>query len=308
LQDKKTSLSIAGSGFTLQAAILLVFSVFKLVGIHSIAWVLPVSLAVTILATSGLLASRNGLGISALFKLNALFLALLAASLYVASIFYDQSFDGRWYHQEGVIQLNRGFDPFRQTLDENSLPGHVWSIASTRMPMSSSPLWINHYPKGSEIVAASIFALRMGMEAAKGFNFLLLASAILLTYGTFLEYWPGRHRTAALLAAAIGLNPVVVGQLWSNYNDGQLYLLLVGLACSLCTTARARVDGSSSLASSPSDSWRRSSPAWSTPSWASPATEFSSCAGEAPLLRCGPPSYWPVSSASASDWSDSIPT
>ena len=169
----------------------------------------------------------------ALFKLNALFLALLAASLYVASIFYDQSFDGRWYHQEGVIQLNRGFDPFRQTLDENSLPGHVWSIASTRMPMSSSPLWINHYPKGSEIVAASIFALRMGMEAAKGFNFLLLASAILLTYGTFLEYWPGRHRTAALLAAAIGLNPVVVGQLWSNYNDGQLYLLLVGLACAL---------------------------------------------------------------------------
>jgi hypothetical protein len=149
-----------------------------------------------------------------LILFSLLFIYLL--SYFVAKSFYDISWDGQEYHQEIILQLV-----------ENK-----WNPYSERVPVEVPfymKLWVQHYPKGFETVAASLVVLTGQIETGKLFNILLLILSFSLSLGVILKYTKISFERSLLLAFTVGVNPVSIYQSLSYYLDGQLSSLVICL-------------------------------------------------------------------------------
>ncbi|MFZ1682651.1 MAG: hypothetical protein WAU88_00840 [Candidatus Zixiibacteriota bacterium] len=140
------------------------------------------------------------------FVAGAVVLALVSAH------FFDYSWDGRYYHQEGVIQLCQGYNPFYQQLDETMVNGG---------------LWINHYPKASEIVSASLYAVSGNIELGKVQNLLFLFSNLMVGYWLVVSYLKFSRIKSLIFSLLMAANPVVLTQVLTYYVDGQMYSLML---------------------------------------------------------------------------------
>lgn len=141
--------------------------------------------------------------------------ALCGACLFASGAFYDLSFDGQAYHQEAIIQLKEGWNPY---------------AAPTLFPDASVLMWVNHYPKGPWINAAALYAVTNRIEYSKVFNLLFIIASFWLAVAA-LAHVPGLpHKKAIVLALLVCLNPVSVSQVLSFYVDGQMASLQAILA------------------------------------------------------------------------------
>lgn len=142
--------------------------------------------------------------------------ALFFLFLGVSGHFYDLSYDGQTYHQEGILRLVDGWNPFYdQPLGTQGVPYAIW---------------IDHYAKAGETIAAALLAVTGHIELSKVFNFLLILASFFLSYAALAECLPRRRGIAAIFALLLACNPVSIYQSLSFYVDGQLGSLLICLA------------------------------------------------------------------------------
>lgn len=141
---------------------------------------------------------------------SALFFIFLA----VSGSFYDLSYDGQTYHQEGILRMADGWNPFYQTLGEQGVPYAIW---------------IDHYAKAGETTAAALYAVTGHIELSKVFNFLLIAGSFFLSFAALAACLPNKRGLAAIFALLLACNPVSIYQSLSFYVDGQLGSLLICL-------------------------------------------------------------------------------
>lgn len=122
-----------------------------------------------------------------------------------ATATHDTSWDGRDYQQYAIHRIATGFNPVRDT----------------QMPLGDyRSLELNHYPKAAWYLGAAARNLTGHIEAAKALNILLAWGAACLAF-LALEARPwGSLADSVLLAALVGMNPVVTSQLLTNYVDG----------------------------------------------------------------------------------------
>jgi hypothetical protein len=146
----------------------------------------------------------------------ALLALLVAASAWISGAFYDVSFDGQAYHQEGVYQLAHGWNPlFTRYISPISIDQNVKLI---------------HFTKGPWIIAAAMYRLTGRIETGKFANLLLAAAAFSMALAVFagskkkLSAWP------VAMAALVAANPVALCQMFTFYVDGQMASLLACLA------------------------------------------------------------------------------
>jgi len=146
----------------------------------------------------------------ALMGILAVLAAVFLLGSYCSGKFYDLSCDGQAYHQEAIIQLANGWNPF------HSQPLRI-----------ASGIWINHYTKGPWIAAASLYLLTGHIEQGKVFNILLIASSFLLCLSALsIHYKRGAPEPVLFSALAAG-NPIAVLQSPTFYLDGQLSSILI---------------------------------------------------------------------------------
>ena len=152
----------------------------------------------------------------------ALLVLLVAASAWISLAFYDVSFDGQAYHQEGVYQLAHGWNPlFTHHISPISIDQNVK---------------LNHFTKGPWIIAAAMYRLTGRIETGKFANILLICVAFSMALAVFagsrkkLSAWP------VAMAVLVAANPVALCQVFTFYVDGQMASLLACLAalCFLC--------------------------------------------------------------------------
>jgi hypothetical protein len=150
-------------------------------------------------------------------------LAIALAACALAGQFFDVSDDGLAYHQRGVIEIARGWNPIR---DGPLAPG------------DHELLWVNHYAKGAWVLEASLYALAGRIEWAKGANLFLMVASGLLAFAALRALRLSRRLAlwAAVLAAA---NPVGIYQALGFYVDGQLASALLAV---LALFARQALD------------------------------------------------------------------
>lgn len=223
-------------GTSLAATILLLFPAYKLFGIKSLVTLIPAS-AMIVLPLTAFFMRQEGFRLSETLKTLGAFLLSCVLSVWAAGIFFDSSYDGRFYHQEAVIQLKNGFDPHRETLPDDSIAGGIWSIASIGDPsrmsqeeknFSRPTFWLECYPKATELFGASVYALTGEIESGKMYNIFFLICTLALVCGTSMILFPSKPGLVFAFAAGIGIfSPIVINQLWTYYIDGIMHLLLI---------------------------------------------------------------------------------
>ncbi len=147
-------------------------------------------------------------------------LAVMALSLLLAATFFDMSWDGLWYHQTAVYQMANGWNPLADPM--HSFTGHLQN-------------WVRHYAKGPWYFALALFETTGRIEWSKPAPCLALAAMFLAIFAASLDFGM-RRRTAAVLAALVSLNPVVICELVSYLVDG---LMISFLACFVAAQLRA---------------------------------------------------------------------
>ncbi|MBY0427009.1 MAG: hypothetical protein K2Q22_15345 [Cytophagales bacterium] len=144
-------------------------------------------------------------------------IVLIVVSLAVETPFYDISFDGQNYHQEGIIQLKEGWNP-----NIDPLPTGVDEY--TR-------IFTGHFAKGSWYIDASLYAITGFVQSGKASNILYIVASLLFTLALILKITPLKVWQSMILVSILAFNPIWAYQYLSYYVDGQLsacILILIG--------------------------------------------------------------------------------
>jgi len=136
---------------------------------------------------------------------------LLMLAFLLARHFYDSSWDGLAYHQNAVLCLSKGWNPF---FESSAAYGGV------NEGFWTDSLWDDHYPKGSWIVGAAIFMGCGQIESGKLLNLTLMVAAAAQLAAVLLRLTSLRGWQVTLLAALAALNPVAIYQSTAFYVDG----------------------------------------------------------------------------------------
>ena len=164
------------------------------------------------------LARREGLHWRLRLAIPAAALIVVCGAVLLSAAFFDLSWDGLWYHQTAVYQMAHGWNPLRDPMRTFD-PTVVDSL--------------RHYSKGPWYIALSLFATTSHIEWAKAAPWIALAAMFLAVAAALVEFGT-RRRDAAVVAALVSLNPVVIFELVSSLVDG---LLISFLACYVAALA-----------------------------------------------------------------------
>jgi hypothetical protein len=146
----------------------------------------------------------------------------LGLMVVLACAIFDSGADGLTYHQQFIILLQRGWNPYwKPTCPAmNFYLSHDWP-------------WIYVYTKGAEIVYSSIYAAFNHVEAGKAMHWGWYAASFLLSWCLFykLAFTQSRRGMFATLGAFVAAsNPVLLYQVFTYYLDGDV---AAAMLCSL---------------------------------------------------------------------------
>lgn len=141
-----------------------------------------------------------------------IFILIIVGSIKISETFYDFSYDGQAYHQEALINMENDWNPLYEKLETGT----------------TQDLWINHYAKGIWFLGTIVYDLTGNIESAKAFNFILLISTFLIIVG-YLQTKIKNKALLIIISLLMVLNPVVFNQMFTNYNDFFIALLIINL-------------------------------------------------------------------------------
>ncbi|MDR0941752.1 MAG: hypothetical protein LBM68_05950 [Bacteroidales bacterium] len=173
----------------------------------------PVIFPLSVLLSLLLMFFLNGNNLKQFIGASLMVLAIVSTALVIASLTYDFAYDGQWYHQDIIFRLTNGWNPI-----------YTWH---SHEPIVHSDIWVNHYAKGLETIAATMYSLTGNIESGKAVNFIIVTASGFLCFSflrkifTFLSQWK-----SIFFACMFVLCPVVISQLFTLNIDWASYLLI----------------------------------------------------------------------------------
>jgi len=135
--------------------------------------------------------------------------SIVIASLVISSFIFDYSYDGQAYHQTAAIQINSGWNPFYANLPEESVF-----------------IWNNHYPKFTEIFTSIFLSAFNNIELGKSYNIIFLVIVFLYAF-RYSSKFQKNKLLALIISIIFAANPVVLSQIFTNYVDGLLGMIII---------------------------------------------------------------------------------
>jgi hypothetical protein len=135
-------------------------------------------------------------------------------SYFLSIFFYDLSADGQWYHLESIINLYKGWNP-------------IYEISKTNV----AQIYVQSYPKGYEIIAASIYSFTQKMESGKLINMIVLIASLVYVF-QLLKQTKLSIFKKYVYTFLICVNPIVITEIFTYYLDGFMFSCLLILICS----------------------------------------------------------------------------
>ncbi|MDL0082044.1 hypothetical protein NYG90_05050 [Helicobacter sp. XJK30-2] len=150
-------------------------------------------------------------------------------SLTLSALLYDYSWDGRAYHQIGILYLANGWNPVWQKMAD----------IEPLLPYLSHEIWVEHYLKFSEVVASSIVSALAPIapssldtiELGKALNFIAAFGAFLYSLSVLAKFIS--PLSAAIISLFASFSPVVGAQIATYYVDGLLSCALLVAFCAI---------------------------------------------------------------------------
>lgn len=159
----------------------------------------------------------------------AVVLGGFSLSLVLSALLYDYSWDGRAYHQIGILYFANGWNPVWQKMaDVESL-----------LPYLSHEIWVEHYLKFSEVVASSIVSAFASLtpssldtiELGKALNFIAVFGAFLYSVSVLAKFI--HPLPATIISLFASFSPVIGAQIATYYVDGLLSCALLVAFCAI---------------------------------------------------------------------------
>ena len=153
---------------------------------------------------------------------------LIIVSIIISTFMYDFSYDGNFYHKVSVGSLKNGWNPLYESIgifnksEKNSM----------KLPETFS-IWNDHYAKGYQFFAASIYSLTHNIESGKCLQLIFMATVFFIIFSYLYECVVKKFLLSMFVSILFVLNPITIVQLFTYYNDGLLGLGLIILIFSL---------------------------------------------------------------------------
>lgn len=149
--------------------------------------------------------------------------ALIAALCIANSFIYDSTFDSIGYHYDTVVMMAQGWNPFKE---------YPWN----------GSVWAMHYAKAPETLQATVLAFTGNLQTVKSINFVFAIAAACLLWHALETAVPSVSRRWSIAVTAVAmLNPVLIWQLFSAYNDYALWLeTIAAVSCFVLICQRPR--------------------------------------------------------------------
>lgn len=129
---------------------------------------------------------------------------------------YDTSYDGNSYHKEAIGLLKNGWNPIYEESKE---------FAKTIGINSQQARWVEHYPKATWIIGASIYRVTNNIESAKAYNAIIIFSVFFIIAYLINKFY-NKKILSLIMATAISIFPIMCQQIFSFYVDGFMGFIL----------------------------------------------------------------------------------
>ena len=205
-------LGLIGKGLLSFAGISLLLVSFKLLfylNVGKDVFFLSLFLAAVVMVT--LTDKEKRLSLSTLINV-LIFLLIIFGSIKASEAIYDFSFDGQGYHQEALMYLDEGWNPIYEQTE----------LGPQR------DLWVTHYAKGVWFMGYSIYKVTEKLETGKAINLILFTGTLFMLIEFLRSYRINWLRTILLSTTAVS-SPIVLNQVFTNYNDFHIHLLIINL-------------------------------------------------------------------------------
>lgn len=147
-----------------------------------------------------------------------IFVLLVAFSLLIATFTFDYSWDGCSYHQDIILQLRKGWNPY-----------YIHHAPNFNSELA---LWGNHYAKGMETISAVIYAFTGRIESGKAVSLLLVISSFCFVKNALNGILKSSYKVL-FYSLAFSFSPVIFQQAFTFYIDWSLYSLMLILVSML---------------------------------------------------------------------------
>lgn len=191
-------------------------------------WNIILALISTIIISFKFLKDKKSAFISLLLTLGIIILAV-----FICKHTYDLSYDGNTYHKLAIGLLNDGYNPVY-----DSIASFIKNNGSSVNLQVKDSIWVEHYPKASWIFAANFYKFTGNIESAK----IIVMLMIYITFGISLGflYKKIHYIYAFLISLFISINPISIVQVFTNYVDGLMGLLIYIILISLIVISKKK--------------------------------------------------------------------
>lgn len=147
------------------------------------------------------------------------FILVLVGSIALNIKVFDMSYDGSAYQEMAIGLLANGWNPTRMSAEE------FVSLSDLELMGKIHDIWIDHYANGTWTIASVIYAFTGYIEGGKAINILsIIAIFGILNY--YVQKWKRCSFFSYVISFLASVNPITLGQIFTNYVDGMLMLYL----------------------------------------------------------------------------------
>lgn len=151
-----------------------------------------------------------------------IYLVLLLGTPFLSSRTYDLTVDGNTYHKTAIAFINSGWNPLGEGIKEyQKTHDDIIKIQES----SKADLWVEHYPKATWILAATIYHMTGSIESGKCISFIFMIMLMMISYECLRRILD--KRWAFGISILLTLNPIMLSQFFSYYVDGIMGIMFI---------------------------------------------------------------------------------
>ena len=203
------------SGYFL--SVLLLYSIFQFFKIQNLSLIQILSITIPII--SYLIVNKKNQIKKQLITV-VLYLLILLIIPFTYNRTYDLTVDGNSYHKSAIAFIKSGWNPIHETM--RSFQKNNNDIIEIKKG-SRVDLWVEHYPKATWIIAATMYNMTGSIESGKCITLIVAIMLLIISYNclnTILS-----RKWSSIISILLVLNPIVLAQFFTYYVDGLLGML-----------------------------------------------------------------------------------
>ncbi len=192
--------------------VLVIFSLLQLVNCINLNIIQIVSIIVPIIVY---LLNNNKTLLKKKIIIIVVYLFLLLVLPFIYNKTYDLTVDGNSYHKTAIAFIKNGWNPLYETAREFQKNNDKVIPIDKKFKLD---LWMDHYPKATWIIAATIYNMTGNIESGKCITFILTLMLLIISYNCLRKIIDKKWST--IISIFLILNPIVLSQFFSYYVDG----------------------------------------------------------------------------------------